>query len=107
MRDLPFVQVYDVSLVRLRDAVESQFRALEAETSTTPPLELRRKLCDIVHFLSGAVCQWYTSILFLCEHATKGPGLERSALLAQVEVERRRVELEIAGRTERINRMKR
>lgn len=102
MHHLPFVQVYDVSLARLREAIEGRFSTLEAAKVT--PLERRQLMCDSVHWMTGAIHQWHAAMQTLHVLATAAPGLERSALAAIIEVDRHRVEFEIAGRMDRVNR---
>lgn len=102
MKHLPFVQVYDVALARLREAIDSRFGTLEAAKVT--PLERRQLMCDSVHWMTGAIHQWHATLQVLHVVATDAPGLERSALAAKVEVDRRRIELEIAGRMDRLHR---
>jgi hypothetical protein len=102
MKHLPFVQVYDVALARLREAVDARFDTLEAAKVT--PLERRQLMCDCVHWMTGAIHQWHATLQVLHVLATDAPGLERSALAAKVEVDRRRIELEIAGRMDRLYR---
>lgn len=102
MKHLPFVQVYDVALARLREAIDSRFGTLEAAKVT--PLERRQLMCDSVHWMTGAIHQWHATLQVLHVLATDAPGLERSALAAKVAVDRGRIELEIAGRMDRLHR---
>lgn len=101
MRDIPFVQVYDMSLMRLRDSINYHFHALEGLVTT--PMNGRRQLGESMYFLLGAVHQWKTTMQFLCEHAADRSSLQRAALLALVNLENDRLEREIADRAERLN----
>jgi len=101
MRNLPFPQVYDVALLRLRDSVDYHLRTLEG--SKAMPQAYQRELAEGTHWIAGAVHQWYTTILFLCEAATE-PGTERTATTARLEVDRRQLELEVAATVESLER---
>lgn len=105
MKHLAFVQVYDVSLARLRESIECQFRALDG--AATSPQVAGNQDGEYLHWLFGALHQWHTTLLFLCESATEGPGLEKAALVAKLNVDRRAMELEIAARMERVQRSRR
>ena len=99
MRNLPFPQVYDVALMRLRDSVDYHLRTLEA--SKALPQAYQRELAEGEHWIAGAIHQWYTTMLFLCEAATD-PGMERSTTTARLEVDWRKLELEVATTLERL-----
>jgi hypothetical protein len=98
MNALPFAQVYDMSLLRLQEAVDLQLKMAEQTAS----MGTRRHLPETVHWLAGAIHQWHSTMIFLCEVATK-PGAERSVTAARVDVDRRRLEVEIAASVEEMS----
>lgn len=104
MKDLPFVQVYDVSLMRLRDSINYYFHTLEGLVTT--PLDGRRQLGESIYFLLGAVHQWKATMQFLCELTADRSTVQRAALLALVNLENDKLEQEITDRAERLNKAK-